>query len=111
MDEMLCYLLPASICTFIVSKQVKKVSNQNLILVYIISTLFIYLVEDVTFLILNGKEAGKLFTVTFSIKYMVYAILISFILGIVFSFLYNRFSFNSEVVKNEKTRKSKKNTK
>ena len=72
MDEMLCYLLPASICTFIVSKQVKKVSNQNLILVYIISTLFIYLVEDVTFLILNGKEAGKLFTVTFSIKYMVY---------------------------------------
>lgn len=111
MDEMLCYLLPASICTFIVSKQVKKVSNQNLILIYLISTLFIYLVEDVTFLILNGKEAGKLFTVTFSIKYMVYAILISFILGIVFSFLYNRFSFNSEVVKNEKTRKSKKNTK
>ena len=110
MEELLCYLLPASICTFIVNKQVKKISNQNLILVYLISTMLIYLIEDVTFLIIKGKEASKLFTVTFSVKYMLFAMIISSILGVLFSFLYNRFSLQSEV-KNEKNKKSKKSTK
>lgn len=110
MDEILCYLLPASICTFIVSKQVKKVSNQNLILVYLISTMIIYLVEDAIFLILRGKDSFKFFSVAFSIKYMLFAIVISSILGVLFSFLYNRFSLQSEV-KNEKNKKSKKHTK
>lgn len=110
MEEVICYLLPASICTFIVSKQVKKIKNQDLVLIYLISTILIYLIEDVTFCILRGKEATKFFSVTFSIKYILFAIIISSILGVLFSFLYNRFSLQLEV-KNEKDKKDKKSKK
>lgn len=111
MEEVMCYLLPASICTYMVYKQVKKISNQNLILVYLISTLIIYLVENIVFLILNGKEAYKFFSVSFTTKYMLFAILLSFILGIVFSFIAHRFSLEIEVkhVKNSKNSKKTKN--
>ena len=106
MEEVMCYLLPASICTLIVSKQVKKISNQNLVLVYLISTLLIYLIENVVFIILRGKESYKFFNVYFSTKYVLLAILLSFMLGIIFSFIYKRFSLESEV-KNEKNKRIK----
>lgn len=110
MEEVMCYLLPASITTFMVNKQLKKISNQNLVLVYLISTLFIYLIENCVFLLLNGKEAYKFFTVSFTVKYMLFAILLSFVLGIIFSFAAQRFSFSVEV-KNEKNKKSVKKNK
>ena len=110
MEEAMCYLLPASICTFMVNKQLKKVSNQDLILIYLISTLLIYLMENSIFLILNGKEAYKFFSVSFTIKYVLLAILLSFALGIIFSFVAMRFTLSLEV-KNEKKQKDKKITK
>lgn len=110
MEEVMCYLLPASITVFMVNKQLKKISNQSLILIYLMSTLIIYLAENCMFLLINGKEAYKFFSVTFSIKYMLLAILIAFILGIILSFVAKRFDLDVEV-QNEKSRKVEKNKK
>ena len=110
MEEVMCYLLPASITAFMVNKQLKNISNQSLILIYLMSTLIIYLVENCMFLLMNGKDAYKFFSVTFSTKYMLFAILIAFILGIGFSFLTKRFYLDVEV-QNEKSRKVEKNKK
>lgn len=110
MEEIMCYLLPASITTYMVNKQLKKISNQSLILIYLISTLIIYLIENCAFLLLNGTEAYKFFSVSFTVKYMLFAILIAFILGIVFSFVAKRFFLDVEV-QNEKSRKVEKNKK
>lgn len=113
MEEVMCYLLPASITVFMVNKQLKKISNQSLILIYLISTLIIYLAENCMFLLINGKEAYKFFTVSFTTKYMLFAILLSFALGIIFSFIAQRFSLCIEVknVKDKKTTRSTKKTK
>lgn len=110
MEEVMCYLLPASITVFMVNKQLKKISNQNLILIYLISTLIIYLAENCMFLLINGKEAYKFFSVTFSIKYMLLATLIAFFLGIFFSFIAKRFYLDVEV-QNEKVKKNNRKTK
>ena len=110
MEEVMCYLLPASICTLILTIQAKKISNKCLLLIYLLSTLLIYLIENIVFLILKGKEAYKFFTISFATKYVLLGILLSFILGIVFSIIYTRFSFELEV-KNEKSKKSKKSKK
>lgn len=105
MEEVFCYLLPASICTYMVNKQVKKMSNQNLILIYLISTLFIYLIGNGAFLLFRNSDSYKLFTVKFATKYMLFASFISFLLGILFSYIINRFSLKIEVKKHEKKSK------
>lgn len=110
MEEVMCYLLPASITVFMINKQLKKISNQSLILIYLISTLIIYLAENCMFLLINGKEAYKFFSVTFSIKYILLATLIAFILGIILSFVAKRFDLDVEV-QNEKVKKNNKKTK
>ena len=110
MEEVMCYLLPASITVFMINKQLKKISNQSLILIYLISTLIIYLAENCMFLLINGKEAYKFFSVTFSIKYILLATLIAFLLGIFFSFIAKRFYLDVEV-QNEKVKKNNRKTK
>ncbi len=111
MEEIMCYLLPASITTYMVNKQLKKISNQSLILIYLISTLIIYLIENCAFLLLNGTEAYKFFSVSFTVKYMLFAVLLSFILGIVFPFVAQKFSFGIEVKNVEAKKSTKKTTK